>query len=111
MAGLPNAGTPVVVDERHAGARVDVHTGDVVTVRLHENPTTGYRWAVDGADGLRLESDRNTPSGTAPGAAGIRELGFRASVPGDHVLRLKQWRDWQGEQSVIGRYRIDVHVD
>ena len=100
----------MVVDEQQAGRRIDVRLGDVVTVRLKENPTTGYRWAVEQAGGLQLEGDRNAGVGPAPGAGGVRELDFRAGTPGDHELRLKQWRDWQGDASVIGRFLLSVHV-
>jgi inhibitor of cysteine peptidase len=101
----------MLVDERHSGSRVEVRPGEMVTVRLKENPTTGYRWAVEQAGGLRLESDHHAGAGPAPGAAGVRELGFRASERGEHVLRLKQWRDWQGEGSVVGRFQLSVQVD
>ena len=100
----------MVVDEQQSGNRIDVRSGDVVTVRLKENPTTGYRWAIEQAGGLQLEDDRNANVGPAPGASGMRELNFRAGAPGDHVLRLKQWRDWQGDASVIGRFQLSVHV-
>lgn len=100
----------MVVDEQQSGNRIDVRPGEVVTIRLKENPTTGYRWAIEQAGGLQLEGDRHAGMGPAPGAGGMRELNFRAQVPGDHVLRLKQWRDWQGDASVIGRFQLSVHV-
>jgi inhibitor of cysteine peptidase len=94
----------MVVDEQQAGGRIDVPPGEMVTVRLKENATTGYRWTVEQVDGLQLESDHNT------GGAGMREMNFRAEAAGDHALCLKLWRDWDGRWSEINRYQLKVHV-
>ena len=37
------------------GRTVDLRVGDQVTLRLPENPSTGYRWAVDAADASLVE--------------------------------------------------------
>jgi len=91
----------VVVDEQQSGTGIDV------PVRLKENPGTGYRWSVEQADGLTVEE--TIKGGVAPGAAGLREFRFRAGAPGSHRLRLRHWRDWEGEASIIGRFVLDAH--
>lgn len=102
----------LIVDELQSGTGVDVARGDVLAIRLRENATTGYRWALDNADGLALEQSDNAGAGAggAPGAVGLREFRFRAVAPGTHQLRLKHGRDWQGDESVIGHFLLSVRV-
>jgi predicted secreted protein len=89
--------------------RVEVGAGTVLTVRLPEQPTTGYRWAIESAGGLEPGGDRVEPGG-AIGGAGTRELLFRATRQGTHELRLKLWREWEGEASVIDRFAVTIVV-
>jgi inhibitor of cysteine peptidase len=96
----------VVVEEGQSGTGVDVPTDALLAIRLRENPGTGFRWSVESADGLAVEE--NVDRGALPGAAGLHEFRFRAPAPGSHHLRLKHWRDWEGEASVIGRFVIDA---
>lgn len=99
----------MIVNEAQAGGEVALAPGEELTVRLRENPGTGYRWAVDSAAGLQLEGEHNEV-GAAPGGAGVREFHFRAGPAGDHELRLKQWRAWQGEAGVVERFSLRVRI-
>jgi inhibitor of cysteine peptidase len=99
----------VVLSEGDRGRTIAVDKGSTVTVRLRENPTTGYRWAVESMEGLDLLRDRAEP-GTGVGAAGARVLEFRATRAGSNRLRLKHWRDWEGESSVTDRYELSINV-
>lgn len=96
----------VVVEEGQSGTGVDVPADGLLTIRLKENPGTGFRWSVESADGLAVED--NVDCGASPGAAGLHEFRFRARAPGGHHLRLRHWREWEGETSVIGRFVLDA---
>jgi inhibitor of cysteine peptidase len=100
----------IVVDESQCGGSVAVAQGDTLAVRLREQGTTGYLWTVEAADGLKLRDSQYVARGERPGAAGYHEFRFQAEAAGTHVLRFKHWRDWQGEDSVIGRCSVDVRV-
>ena len=99
----------MTLDERDAGSSIEIGSGDVFAVRLKENASTGYRWAIDSATGLETGNDR-TEAGAAPGGAGLREFQFRALQPGNFELRLKNWREWQGDAGVIDRFVVHVRV-
>ena len=99
----------MMLSEQDAGRTVEMHVGNVVTIRLQENPTTGYRWAVETAGGLERVSDRFDPD-SAIGAAGIRSFEFRPPHAGSYELRLKHWRAWEGEGSVRNRFRVNINV-
>lgn len=87
---------------------VAVARGDVVVVRLPENPTTGYRWQVDTGDGVSLVDDVGEPGGNAPGSAGERILRLQADRPGTWPVVLRLSRPW--EQEHVDERRVDVTV-
>ena len=100
----------MIFNEQDSGRTVKVKSGEVITIRLVENPTTGYRWAVEAGSGLEQVEDQNEPGGRI-GAAGVRVLQFHAKSIGTHELRLKNWREWEGAPSVIGRFNAWIVVD
>ena len=95
------------------GTTVDVHGGDRVVIRLPENPTTGYRWAAETVDDRivsPVSSEFAPPAGSGVGAGGAASFAFEARAPGEGSIRLKRWRDWEGESSVRERYTIKLVV-
>ena len=92
---------------------VDVPQGTEIVIRLKENPTTGYLWAVDQNDDAVLplqSSDFDMTPDAAAGAGGTRIFTFAAGQPGTVHLQLKLWREWQGDSSIIDRYDVNVQV-
>lgn len=86
----------MIINEQDAGRTVAIAPGEVVTVQLSEQPTTGYRWSVESAGDLELVDDHFTPAGQRLGAGGVREFSFRAPAPGAYDLLLHRRRSWQG---------------
>jgi inhibitor of cysteine peptidase len=85
-------------------AVVDVKVSDVVEVSLDENPTTGYRWAMEGLDeailGLEVQEFISS-SDAGVGGGGSRTLCFRVISPGTASIILKKWREWDANSSVL----------
>jgi inhibitor of cysteine peptidase len=98
------------------GQSIEVRQGDEIILRLSENPTTGYRWHIDRADGLEQEMAQHTTGADRPdpnprfGQGGVRELRFRAKEPGEQRLELKHWQEWEGERSVTERFGVDIRI-
>ena len=95
------------------GKSVTVRQGDVVSIQLEENPTTGFQWAVDHLDAETLEltsSDYTRPSSAVMGSGGERTFSLTAKKPGTAPVALKLWREWQGESSVTDRFNVTVVV-
>jgi predicted secreted protein len=75
---------------------VTVDVGELVTIRLPENATTGFVWSVEVGPGLVVEADRMLPPrGAAPGAAGEHVVRVRAEQRGRWEVRLRQRREWE----------------
>lgn len=100
----------LVVDESRCGGSIALRAGEELALRLREQGSSGYTWSVEDADGLELRGSSFAAGAGAMGAAGMREFRFAAPGAGTHLLRLKHWRDWQGEGSVIGRCSVEVRV-
>lgn len=81
----------------------------VLTVQLKENPTTGYRWIVEETSGIE-QIGNNFMSDNGIGASGLRVFQFRTTHVGSYELRMKNWREWEGEASVIQRFQVKIIV-
>jgi inhibitor of cysteine peptidase len=89
----------VEITENGFGQTHDLRLGDGLVLRLHENPTTGFRWVkeLSGDGALQPTDDRFEPGGVAPrpGAAGHRIFQFVASRAGTVHIALARKRAWE----------------
>ena len=96
------------------GKSVEARPGDLIIIRLPENPTTGFRWTVDKVDPLYVEAQGSSFSAArdaAVGGGGERTFSFKVKGEGGTGnIGLKLWREWEGDASVIERYRVAVKV-
>jgi inhibitor of cysteine peptidase len=86
---------------------------DYLVIELEENPTTGYRWAIDVVDDDVLvlrSSELILPPDPMIGGGGTRVFSFEAKAVGTTPIRLKKWREWEGDDSVIDRFGVTVSV-
>jgi inhibitor of cysteine peptidase len=93
-----------------AGSRRALRVGDIVTVRLPESPTTGYRWEAHYDDAsLRPTDDRFDAAGSSRGSGGVRVLTFEAVRAGEVTLHLANRRAWEsGAPSQEFSVQLDV---
>lgn len=101
--------------EADNGSTVDVGVGDQIIVTLPENPTTGYLWAVDQVDQAMLTLQASdyvsSDSPGATGSGGQRTFTFVAEQAGATDLQLKNWRDWEGDSSIVERFSLTVRIN
>ena len=109
--------TTILLTEADSGRSIAARVGDEIVVELPENPTTGYRWEVAGADGLDPTADgylaaEPVPPDAAPafGRGSLRERRCRVRGPGVARLELKHWQAWEGEGSVARRFVAEIGV-
>ena len=100
------------ITEAEVTRPLTVSPGDEIVARLPENPSTGFRWHAETvpAGVLGAEADEFAVSAMQPGAAGTRVLSYRARSPGSARIRLKLWRAWEGDGSIIRSYEVAVAV-
>lgn len=103
----------VTLTQADNGKSVQVKPGDLIVIHLGENPTTGYRWAVDQINSeviSLVNSDYAQSPGTGIGGGGERTFTFNAVKTGHSLIRLKLWREFQGDSSIIQRFDVTVQV-
>ena len=107
----------LIVTAADDGRVMRVPLGAELSVRLAENASTGFRWAVDRPARriLRLIGGGVlTPpldDGGSVGSAGTHTFVFRAAAPGRGRLRFKLWRPWEGDESIARRLTVTVLVE
>jgi inhibitor of cysteine peptidase len=103
----------VHLGEADSGKDIALRVGDHLVIALGENPTTGYGWAIDrGAASVLGDASAlfHPPPVTAAGGGGVRQFAFNAENPGEGELRLKLWRDWEGDRSITQRFAVRLSV-
>jgi len=97
---LPGTAAVVVADP---AATTELVPGQLLRIELEGNPSTGYRWDVDGELPPQLEAVDGLADGPAMDPAGPPRVGaprpqwlhFRAVAPGQAELRLRWHRPWE----------------
>jgi inhibitor of cysteine peptidase len=103
----------VTLTQADNGRSVEVKPGTIIVIQLAENPTTGFRWAVDQIDEQIVpivRVDYTTAAGGGIGGGGTRSFTLRAEHAGTMQLQLKLWRDWEGETSIVARFTVTIQV-
>jgi inhibitor of cysteine peptidase len=89
----------VVLTEVDNGGSVALSVGDLLQIRLFENPTTGYRWEIEAVNQSILAERGVTSEGAvnpAPGAGRYISFLFGAEQAGATQLHLRCWQRWEG---------------
>ncbi|RKG87841.1 hypothetical protein D7W82_12315 [Corallococcus sp. CA049B] len=103
--------TDVHMQEADSGRTLDLSVGQSVALELPDPGPTGYRWKVEALDESVLSPvGTRTQPAAAVGGTGKATLSFQAKAPGTTHLRLKLWREWLGDASVIRRFDALLHV-
>ena len=92
---------------------LNVPLDGLIRIELKENPTTGYRWQIDEIDSdaiKQVETSFRLSPGVGIGGGGTRILRLRAANSGEYRVRLKLWREWEGDRSIQERVDLEVRV-
>lgn len=95
-----------------SGTTIQANLGDTMTIQLPENPTTGFRWAIQDADDsiLDLQSSDYKTAQPGVGGGGQRTFTFGVKAAGTTDLQLKEWREWEGDRSITQRFNITIQA-
>ena len=101
-----------IVTETDNGTIVELHVGGEVVLRLPENAATGYRWAVEAVDAslVDLQEAEYLRLSDATGEGGEAQWIVRVKATGTTRIKLKRWRQWEGESSVRGRFEVTLRI-
>lgn len=112
-AGIRENGILIVTpaDNNHTAV---LKVGERLEVRLPENPSTGYGWAVDDTNPRLLNLDNATYTPPTEngfiGTRGRRTFFFTTRQPGEVALKFKYWRVWLGDDSIKERFAVTLQI-
>jgi len=109
----PPEGTAVqsghlVLTEEQNNATIPVHQGDQITLKLPENPTTGYQWNLTTTQGLNQTGSLYAPAdrtGALVGSGGTHI--WEIAVTGTGVQKIsgiykRSWEPVSGNETTFG---------
>lgn len=97
MCGEGVAVNEIILTKAQHGDRVPAKTGDVLVIRLQENPTTGYQWIFRIVGDLTYISDDFILNAVSIGAGGERCLRFIAQHTGIVHIEAVLRRIWESD--------------
>lgn len=105
------------VDASFAGEDVSAEVGDVLTVILESNPTTGFMWTlIDNSDegvlqeaGYIFEADSTDPP--LIGAGGVEVWTFKALARGESTISMEYRRPWEQGVEPAETFTLTVIVE
>lgn len=113
-AGCATPRTERVYSEAHNGRTIRLHAGEVFTVTLPANPTTGYVWELQSVDTAVLATSSQvlyTPKeGGALGGGGTAAFTFRAIAPGRATVQMNYARPWEKGAAPARTFVLGVEV-
>ena len=101
----------IVLDQNNSGQSLDLRIGQVMELRLAENPTTGYRWAFlrNGQPYCVVVNDRFDTPGGPPGRGGEHIWRIEGAAAGECDIAMQYSRGFQAD-SVARSFTLHVNV-
>lgn len=110
---LPN-GAAVRLTETDNGGQVTLAVGEILTVTLASNPSTGYAWEIAALDQTVLKNTDNTYQSDCllpvPGCGGREVWTFEGVAPGTTTLRMEYRRPWETDSDPAETFEVEVTV-
>jgi len=101
----------MTVDQAQSGRTLDLPVGQVLELRLAENPTTGYRWAfvTDGTPTCAVLGDRFEGANGPPGQGGEHSWTIKGVKPGACDIAMQYRRSFQPD-APAGSFALHIRV-
>jgi len=102
-----------IIGEDQDGQTIDAPVGQTIEIRLPENATTGFRWAItsNGEPVLRLlHEDRQPPATAQPGAGGMHQWQWHVQQAGSCDVELAYRRHWEAQTKPARVFKIHVRA-
>ena len=102
----------LVIDQTFDGGRVALPVGQVLELRLLENPTTGFTWRVDqnGSPACVVAGSEFAAGRVQPGAPGEHIWKIRGVSAGDCQIALTYRRSFETGAAPARTFHVQVHV-
>jgi inhibitor of cysteine peptidase len=95
------------------GKIINASAEAVIFITLEGNATTGYRWEpeeIKHSIVSNVQHHVEAASSMAAGAGGSFVFRLSGLKPGSSKVALKYWKPWEGDNSILKRFEITLHV-
>jgi inhibitor of cysteine peptidase len=101
------------LDKHASGTEISLRSGDVVELRLQENPTTGFKWQIKapGHPVCAIVAENYVAGRAAPGAGGTRHWQIRAIASGTAQIELIYARQWETEVPPAQTFTMTIRAE
>lgn len=101
----------LVIDQAASGQDFNLSPGQIVELRLPENPTTGFRWKLisDPTPACKLLSDSFAAAGNRPGQGGNHTWTLQAEQKGECFISLTYQRSFE-PSAAAQSFTVRLHV-
>lgn len=113
----PGPGGKTILDASDSGSQIELKAGDIFTVELESNPSTGFQWVLaDNSDDAVLQMQEqeyvidNAGDPPLPGAGGKEVWTFKALSRGETTISLEYSRPWEGGDKAVETFQLKVIV-
>ena len=91
----------------------ELSVGEISTVTLKGNPTTGYSWqyTIEDSSIIKLDKESSVPDSAAMGAGSTFTWDFKALKAGETKIIFKYYRPWEGEATAEQTIEYTIKVN
>jgi len=98
------------ITQKDHGKVFNLSVGEVLSIQLEENPTTGYQWSLDSLSNelfeiIKDEYYQNMNAMT--GGGGVRKIQLKLKRRGEDIIHLTLRRVWEIENLIN---RLDIKI-
>ncbi len=95
------------------GRIVNVKRGDVVTLQLEGNATTGYWWHFDDmdSDSVKLLSESTKPASDLIGAPSMGLWRLAMLKAGTVEVTMRYYRMWEGKEKAVKTFSVTFRIE
>jgi predicted secreted protein len=107
------SGKTMLLDETDNNTRVVLYVGDILSLKLKSNMTTGYSWNTkDLPSSLQqIDSKAEPGKGGRLGEAGFQSFTFKALAPEESTLRLNYVRRFEKDTPPAKTFRLLLSIE
>ena len=112
-ASAKTAASAVTATDQDNGKDIDLAPDQTLIVKLASNPSTGYKWTVEGDPAplkLQKQTYRKSTKSSAMGAPGMEVFQFSAGSSGIANLKLNYHRSFEYNLPPVKTFSLRVNV-
>ena len=102
----------ILLDETDHSTHICLNVGDVLSVKLKSNVTTGYSWDTDSVPSCIREQQTKQKEKKNPriGESGFQVFVFKATSPCNAVVTLHYFRPFEKDKPPAKIFSVDLSV-